>query len=343
MKFLYLGAVIVLIIGVVIFFVFNRRTKNGTTVSEKSVLNEMTANENTNYLHPSAGGKTIYYFDELQANFFNIEQSQTPKTLTDSKFITVKKVVWSNNDRQVLIKVLNHQYPYQGTLSPVSDPNASENAEIWWLYDFTSQKASKIREGISNAIFSPNSEKISYAIANEGIYISSPNGQASQKIVETNNGFPVDWSQDGQKILIQSEDNGSPALLVIDANSKKQLNNIDQAENGRFSPNGKMIFYDSSQDFEQTKLAVYNLETQTSQDIKLETISEKIAWFDDNYLIAAVSEKNENFYKVKINGNVDSKLIYSTGRSIDAKNQIVSPDKKYLYFLSGGNIYRLDL
>jgi len=344
MKFLYLLAAIVLIIGLIVFFFVNKKSQEGNKQTKNQAgLLEITKTNNANFIHLGKDGQTIFYFDELETNFFKISVGQAESTaLTDSDFITVKKVVWSPNDDQVLIKVLNHQYPYQGSLSPVSDTNIPENSEVWWLYDFNTQKASKLRQGMTSAIFSPDASKISYSVSNEGIFVSNPDGAKAEKLIESNNSSALSWSIDSQKILAQEDGPNFPSLLILDVIPKKLETKIDKAEEGQFSPNGGSIVYNSYIDFDQKKPSIYNLETKTSQDLNMETTMEKIIWYDDSSIVAVVPEQNENFYLVTLK-DLNKKLLFSAKRIVNALELTLAPDRKILYFTSDKNIYQLAL
>lgn len=336
---------IVLIIVLIFLLVQDKKEKEKISqLTEKNESNEI------QFAHLSKNGQTLLFFDALKTNFFKIKIGQKEsEPLTNHNFITVKKVVWSNADSQVLIKVLNHRYPFRDKISPVSNENLPENTQLWWLYDFETQKSTLLRnEKVSEAIFSPDGSQISYSLQNGdntySIFVVETGNvnDNAKKILETDSGNPIDWSSDNKYLLVKGIENDSPVLSIIDLSNNRVMAKVSKGESGKFSPDGKIIAYDYSEDFEQREPAIYFLENGKNEKINLETTMEKITWLDNNKLIAVVPEKDENFYMFDLVKN-KIKLFYSAKRTINVLSLMIAPDKKTLFFISNGAIFKLQL
>ena len=339
---LIIGAIVILVIALVVFLLI--KDKND---EENAQFVKISNLENINFIHLSKDNQTIYFFDEIKTNFYKTSVNKKDEVaLTESNFVTVKDVFWSPDNDQVLIEVLNHQYPYQNKLTPVSNDKLPEDTKLWWLYDLKTKKATQLKQGIRKVIFSPDSQKVSYSIGEKestSVYISNPDGSGAQKIIDINEGIPIDWSKDGKNIMVQAAEDDKPYLAIVNSETKQMVAKIIAGESGKFSPDGKIIVYDAYIDYDEKKPSLYFLDDQgKNTSINLETTMEKITWFDDSKLITAISENKENFYMIDT-GNEKKKIIFSIGREINAIDLIVSSDKKNLYMVSNGLLHRLKL
>lgn len=340
-------AIIVIILIILVVIIFSVSKTNPKTENNLSQVGDSMY---LKYIHLNQDENEIYYFDDVLFNFYKIKDGRA-QALTDSIFLTVKNVLWSKDNNLVLIKALNYPFQYLGSTSPVSDMSLEENKETWWIYDFSSQEAKLLKSGetlVSGAIFSPDSQKLSYSVPNSdqvenSIFISNIDGSQPQKIMEVTQGIPINWSPDGENILIQSTDNDQPSLKIFNIEQNQEIANIKYAQNGKFSPDSKKVLFDYTEEFEQQIPSICDLSNPTQiSKLNLETDVEKIIWYNDQKLLVSIPAEKETLYLFDPATN-KKEVIASFDRDTNPLDLLLTKDKKTLYFVSNNLLYKLKL
>lgn len=318
---------------------------SSTGSSTKNRLTSYANNGAVNINYPILiGSEEIYYFDSIKTNFYKLNLgNSTIQTLTSNNFISVKSVVWAKNGQQVLIKVLNHQDPFQGVLSPVSNHALPENTEVWWRYDFVAKKAYQLPTTFNNIVFAPDNKSIYYYNNLNGLYKADLMGKESELVYATK-GYtkPLRWSTDGTKLLLEHWADDKPNISVYSLSEKTIQQTIKNAISASFSEDGQSILYQQFVDGDPAKLYIFNSADNRSQQLDFETSTEKVIWYNNKQLVVVVPAEKETYHVFDLK-SAENKMFYSTDRTFNALDLQLSNDKKYLFFTSDEVLYRLTI
>lgn len=337
-------AIILIVLAIIIF------TIKKTTPKTESNLSQVGDSMYLKYIHLNQEENEIYYFDDVLLNFYKIKDNKA-QALTNSIFLTVKNVQWSKDNNFVLIEALNYPFQYQGSTSPISNSSLGENVRTWWIFDFSNQEAKLLKQGatlVNGAIFSPDSQKLSYSLPNadqtkNSIYLSNFDSSQPEKIMDLAQGVPINWSPDGNSIIIQTTDNDQPSLKIFNIEQNQEIANIKYAQNGKFSPDSKKVLFDYTEDFEQQIPSICDLSNPTQiSKLNLETDVEKIIWYNDQKLLVSIPAEKENLYLFDPVTNKKD-VVASFDRGTNPQDLLLTRDKKTLYFVSNNLLYKLKL
>ena len=149
-----------------------------------------------------------------------------------------------------------------GKLVAYNKPDLEKETQDLWVMELATGNEKKItsnkpREGVSNAVWSPDGAQIAYTGLRDGtfsIYRKSLNADAPEELLYKVPGVasPTSWSADGRYLSLSSSDlgGGTISALPLDASDRKPIevfHSPKQIGGGRLSPDGRWIAYLSNE------------------------------------------------------------------------------------------------
>ena len=137
-----------------------------------------------------------------------------------------------------------------------------ENADMWIMDLATGREVQithgKMREQISQPVWSPDSTRVVYTALRDGkysVFRNATNGEGAEELVYAVNGIvvPTDWSSDGRTLSLGQGDLGGSIMssLQLDGSSPPKVTEIfrsaKQMQPERLSPDGRLIAYVSNE------------------------------------------------------------------------------------------------
>jgi Tol biopolymer transport system component len=137
-----------------------------------------------------------------------------------------------------------------------------ENADLWVLDLATGKEIQlthgKMREQISQAVWSPDGRQVVYTALRDGkygVYRRAADGEGAEELLYSTPGIavPTDWSADGRTLSLGQGDLGGSIVssFELDGSSPPKITEIfrspKQVQPERLSPDGRLIAYVSNE------------------------------------------------------------------------------------------------
>lgn len=174
-----------------------------------------------------------------------------------------RKLVWRDRKGTVLSEIVipgaprNLDLSPDGTRAAIQVTNSSRNEDIW-VVDLQSNAQLRLTFGESiedGPVWSPDSQRIAYMRGERGTYrvlVKAASGAGREEILFEADGFvePVDWSLDGQFLLLEGIGLWGDLWVLPLAGEKEPVRFLGTPfgeDSGRFSPDGRWIAYASDE------------------------------------------------------------------------------------------------
>lgn len=303
---------------------------------------EKLTKDSAQFLTSSTDNKTLFYLGDSGKTLFRITNASTTdlrriEAITPSTFSDIRNVIFSPTQELAILKKDDGTYLYD-----------------FKRYDLLHQEIHPWGNDIGNIVWSPDSEKVVYYYQNstgEKTLIRAPKDNSSQERIynfkDTTIVNPIlDWSKNGQKILLVSND-----LYIFDLYSKslKQLTKGGGITDAKFSPDSQSILFNKSDTTDGITLNITGLDGNNIRNLNTATLVSKVTWFDSKNIICAIPNTTDSGASDKIiKLNLDSfkQIEYSYVSSqdvINLNNIIVSDNAKEIFFLNKNSLYDLKL
>jgi len=303
--------------------VLNQTPEPSKIVNEPS--NFLTKGNSDSLLYLANGGKTIYQMSSLSDEKPTVIPA-TPDTLSD-----LTNIIWS----------------------PLRDLAIMKKTDISTViydfkrYDLLHQEIHSTQNGIGSVAWSPDGNSIAYYYNNstsgETTIVKADKGNNSQERIynlktTTISNPRLDWSKDGNKILVYTND-----IYILDTYTKDlaQLTQNESVNFAVFSPDSQYIIFSN-----KDGLFVMDLAGKNKRSLDAKTTANKIVFLTDNKtILAALPQTGKSDQLEKINYLNGEKIEYPFASTsiINVTNLTLLTDEKNLYFMSNGFIYSLDL
>lgn len=295
--------------------------------------------------------QTIRYFKNQENPAFYeynlISQKETP---ISPAFDTPDNVIWSPNLKRVLIYITYNKRNMERYGSPFIDYSTSDQTLMKWVFDFDSQKLSKLDNQIIIADWYSN-DQIFYQYQdpeeNRSIFISNFNGSNNQMVIEAN--LYIDeivGAVDQTMYFLATPGEGirnlyalnsqSPSLEILaeDIGSQAKLSNEPQ--------NVKFLIESFNNDIS----TLYWQPKTKSQPTKIanDITVEQSIWIQENKVVFSIHTKKTDEFKIyDLSTKKIQKINFKSKSEIILDKFIAATDQKTLYFTSDDILYKLEL
>lgn len=363
-KIIVLIVIIILLITISLFWLFSRQKQKET--SKNNIVTTLTTKTNIEQikmgqiLFPvlSMDKKSILYFSLNEDFVFKQLVIDTKKETKLSLMINAPiKVIYSPDRAKAILKIIYNADYFESSNGPFLSPGTTDKTMTTWIFDFKSQKLTKLNDAIYNVIWSPDSQKILYFFydgQNSTISMANPDGSGWQKIKDVpayegiNLGFLSAEEIYYHSLLTEA---GGTNLYKLNLKTKKETEiiNDESLVEALSSPDNQKFAYALFHPEEQ-KFTIAFIKTDGSdqKDFGIEESNiNKVAWLDNQIIIAAVAQgddQSDKFYKINTDTGEKTEIPYDGGGAqIDAQNLMPTRDGKTLYFTSDDLLYRIDI
>jgi len=299
-----------------------RKIPRLSEVVEEKLSFSVATEDHESILYLGNSGKTIYQINKILG-----DQNKELVAITPDVFSNISNIIWSHNRKLAIIK---------------------KGATQTLLYDFKRydlihQEIYDWGDDIRDIVWNSDDTKIIYfktPQTGEKVLVQANKDNTNQEIIYNFKDTQIKnpklyWSSDDKKLLVIDSQ-----LYILDLYTKA-LRGITQEKpsEAMFTPDNTGIIYNGP-----SGLTYIDLEGNNRRELGVSSDLNKVAWFDNNTLFAAINNgKFDKFYKISISDGAKEEYIYYSDVSIKASNLIFLSDKKSLFFTSDNILYRLDL
>lgn len=367
-KILIFGFIILVIIGLLIYFVIGKKsppTPAGTTGTTQPAKGEGIGQFYSQPISSPAlakDGKSIFYLNtEKAAGDFGLYQLDlvTKKTKLLKQFTsTPESATWSLDLTKVILQTVYQKDVFEETNDTFKSPGTEDGTKTAWIYDLLTQKLSQLPNDIASVSWSSDGTKIlgyffKPAMGINNLSLISPNGIIARKLTELSAsegvglGFASPTTIYYYPLSFEATTAGNNIyLLNISTLKTQELVSGNQGGAAVASPSGKKIIYQFLQPDGQKLLIVANSDGSDKKNLGIYIDPQKITFAkDDSFIVAAVKQENskDKFYKINLATLQKQEIPYDISTNVDAKNLMLSPDGKTLYFTSDNYLYKMTL
>lgn|GEM_PF-5408809 len=312
----------------------------------------------------------------------NLENLKTVPA-SPSTMAQIQDVSWAPDRGMAALKVKNDIKTLQAGGSPMVNPEVDDGVILDWIYDFSrwdlvSQKATALHPAIKDCVFSAYGDKIIYIFSSKTETTLVQADLDGKNFVRLANILPVVTafnlpgeeikivpSPDAKKIILFPKDpnrRGGLWIYNIITGELKEFSDSQTSWGAVFSPSGKEILFSDETEGER-RLFSATSEGKNITDLGISTDLEKAIWYDSNNIIFAVSEEGgDKIYNLNLKTKQKEPLAYKTPSEPLAITKLLLPmtlpsvptkkttvaetakvSGKLLYFVSGENLYKLEL
>lgn len=292
----------------------------------------------------SGNGNGINYYDASKGQFFRVTPSGS-QLLSDAKFPSVQKVVWSpHNDKAIM------RFP--------------DNTNI--MYDFTAKQQVTLPKHWQDFNFAPDGNRVAFKSVgvdfdNRWLAVATPAGDEVRIIEPLGNNadkVKIAWSPNNQVIAFMPENLSTERseLFFVGFNHENFKSTTMEGLGfvGQWTPKGDKILYSVYSNESDNKPALWTVDANITnignakKPIGLATWADKCVIASDNNTAYCAAPQNmprgagivrqvadglpDAFYKVSLNTGNFEQLAVPVG-NVSAINLILSSDEKTLYFL----------
>jgi hypothetical protein len=325
------GAIVVIILGIGIYFWLNSYTSNQppvsgspfgsgggnspTTNNQQPTSNQNASQSTSNTVVSSSGlrkiadgpisGATIFarasttivrYVDKATGNIYEYDTGTNATTrISNTTMPKIEEVSWGNNGNALVMRFLKDSAieSYFGTLSASTTATAGSLAQLVGNY---------LPENINSLSFSPLRDKIFYTLPSTvGIeaFVADKNGGNPKSVWQfATTEWMSQWVTENSLTLTTKASNGISgsafSLNLKTGSFFPSLSNVPGLTT-LTSPDGNLILYSQSQG-SITSLNLYDGKNNQTEDMPFITLPEKCLWGNTTTLFCAVPNSGMDSY-----------------------------------------------
>lgn len=340
-KYLYLaiGILAAFLVVVIILLVLNQKNKpKVTTANLKQISQGQTLFPTISSDHQNA----LFFSNTGEAAFYQIDLAGKNNQKISEQLDTPDNIIWSPKKDKAILQVTYNKALFERYGSPFASPGTADQAILFWEYDFSNNKLSKLSSETKDIIWSSDGQNIVYTFYNKDTFsnnvsIAKPDGSdwkplfspnySIQKVISYNPASKtlifgtVGNNETDNKLDVYQEVDGNQAKLLID--------NVD-VDSIYPSPDGQRIVV-----LKNRIIYLVDTEKTTSASLGLESSKLVAYWSNDQNFIAAVrppQEIKDFFYQIDTETS-QKKLWEYKDASINAR-YLIYYDNNNLYFTS---------
>ncbi|PIR41941.1 MAG: hypothetical protein COV30_00975 [Candidatus Yanofskybacteria bacterium CG10_big_fil_rev_8_21_14_0_10_37_15] len=259
--------------------------------------------------------------------------------------------VFENNPKNLVEKIISDK-PLPDLMETIWSPNKKEVVSVFSTnkgknfryYNYQTNKVVDLGTSIESLIFSPDGSRVAYfqpSGLRGAIYVSTPDGSSSKKIIETRlSNLELYWPSEEYISFKASVNDGDVVyLLSLTGNLTKLVNETEKINTLLWSPDGKTLLY-STKTKGFPSLFVKKISTSSSKDLKISTSAHKCVWSINNKnLFCAVNQsgqEGDDIYKINtVDGSKE--LVISYVKKVFAKQLLLTGAEDFLIIVEETN------
>lgn len=303
-------------------------------------------------ISPAISGDKVMYYSKADGTLFETDfRGSSTKSLTNFKIPDIITSIWSYNNSKVI-----NIYKENGNIRKT-------------MYDTSSNKATLLDSRIKFINFSTSQDKIVYQFIDNPLGInkistSDPNGLNWKNIQNIRmENVKLYWPKEDTIAILTAPSGivkGSLLSTTTDTTNGGSLTKVLSELFGltvKYSDDGKLLLYSQTDQYGHSPSLYLLKENEISEDMRLNTISDKCAFSKNNNIYCAVpsvingslilpddfykgiTSFSDSFFKIDIQNNrnfslFDTKYLKDLGYDFNASDLVVSPNEGYLVFIN---------